>query len=125
VVGRGKKILLVEDEAIIAMDISVRLRRLGYLVPAHASTAQEAVDLDRAENPDFILMDIRLAGELDGIDAARHILARRKVPIAFMTGYTNEETLLRCSALTPIACLPKPVNMGQVQGAIELALERL
>ncbi len=105
------KILVVEDEIFTALWITDHLRRLDYDVGEPAATGVEAVQRARAEKPNFILMDICLVGEMDGIEAARQILTQQPIPIAFMTGYSSQEVKARAVRLKPVAYLLKPILM--------------
>jgi CheY-like chemotaxis protein len=89
------RILVVEDEAIIALGLQRRLQRLGYLVPTTASSGEEAIELAEQQQPDVIFMDIGLRGEIDGIEAAKQIRARFDIPIVFLTAYTDTDTRQR------------------------------
>jgi CheY-like chemotaxis protein len=88
-------ILIVEDEQIVATELKGRLHSLGYRVVGAASTGPEAITKTENLNPDLILMDIRLRGEMDGIETAGRILASRDVPIVFVTAHADEATLER------------------------------
>lgn len=109
-VAEELKVLLVEDEAITAMVIETQLRKAGYRVAGHATSGEEAVSLAAKQVFHVVLMDIRLAGDMDGIEAARRIAKSRRTPIVFMTGYQDEETRRRAAELTPFAYLVKPVS---------------
>jgi len=87
------QILVAEDEAIVAKDVSTRLRHMGYAVPAVAPTGEEAVEQTDAMRPDLVLMDIRLRGKLDGIEAATQIRRRHDVPIIYLTAYADDDTV--------------------------------
>ena len=117
-------ILLIEDEAISALDISRRLENFGHTILATASTGEEAVEYDRKLDPDLILMDIKLKGEMDGIDAAREIGRRRTVPIVFLTAYSDTTTLKRSMSIAPHGYVLKPVNDRDLFATLEAALIR-
>jgi CheY-like chemotaxis protein len=116
------KILLVEDEFFIALLLQMSLERSGYEVGDPVSTGEEAIKCVAQERPDVVLMDIRLAGALDGIEAAREIVARYAVPIIFMTGYSDEETVKQAQALHPLAILTKPVSPPEIMAVVDAAL---
>jgi CheY-like chemotaxis protein len=118
------KLLLVEDEVLIAMLIERHLESLGYQVCEHVATGQAAIDSVAAQQPDIIFIDIRLPGGMDGVQAAQEIRARYDVPIIFMTGYSTPEILDRTQAVNPAAVLEKPLLPHQIEAAIELALQR-
>ena len=112
------KILIVEDEAVTARLLKLSLQRMGYTVCEPAATAEAAIATAGQEQPDVILMDIRLAGEMDGIEAARRIALLCDVSIIFMTGYSDRETRERAQALNPAAYLVKPVTPAEIEPLI-------
>ncbi|NLO77680.1 MAG: response regulator [Methanomicrobiales archaeon] len=89
------KILIVEDEVIIAMALEDSLLDFGYGVAGRATTGQRAVELAMETEPDLALIDIRLNGDMDGVEAAEKISRRLKIPVIFLTAYSDEETLSR------------------------------
>ncbi len=90
------KILVVEDQNIVALNIRNKLKNLGYTVPGTASTGEEAIRKAELTNADLVLMDIMLkGGDMDGIEAAREIKTRLKIPVLYLTAYTDDETLER------------------------------
>ena len=89
------RILIVEDERLIAIDLQRRLTRLGYTVVALAASGAEAIQQALALHPDVVLMDIRLQGNMDGVEAAQHIHASAAIPVVFMTAYVDEATQQR------------------------------
>ncbi|GEM_PF-5656156 len=106
----GRRILLVEDEALIAMDLEWRLRRAGYGRCRIVPTAEEAVTWFEMERHGLVIMDNHLAGDADGIEAALRIRAQSDVPIIIVSGYTRDEAFLaRVRPLGPAACLDKPI----------------
>ncbi len=107
-------VLVVEDEAVLAMLYEKRLKKKGYTVTGRASTREEAVSLAFKNPPDLILMDIRLAGENDGIEAAKEIAERIKTRIIFTTGYSDESIKSRAMALHPLAYLIKPFEINEL-----------
>ena len=116
------RIILVEDETLIAKDEQNMLETLGYEVVGTASTGLEAIEKALSLKPDLILMDIRLKGEMDGIDAACKILEQFHVPIIFLTGHSDDETLQRAKKIQPDGCLSKPFEMNALRSAIETVL---
>lgn len=102
------KAFIVEDEAITAMYLKSYLAKKGYIVLQPAATGEDAVARSLDEKPDVILMDIMLGGALDGIEAARQILAGLDVDILFMTGYPSAETMERVTDLPNIGFISKP-----------------
>lgn len=118
------RVLVVEDEAIVAMDISVMLRGLGYEVEGPASTGEEAVELAERERPDLVLMDIMLRGGMDGVEAARRIRETTGAPIVYLTAYADEGTLLRAKTAEPLGYLLKPFEERELRTTIETALSK-
>jgi PAS domain S-box-containing protein len=118
------RILVVEDEAIIASDIRTALTDLGYTVPAMTARGDEAVRLAQEFSPSLVLMDIQLKGPLDGVDAAREIKARLDVPVVFLTSHSDEATLERAMQVAPHGYLLKPFEERELRTAIEVALHQ-
>lgn len=116
------KILVVEDESIVAMDIKHRLENMGYIVPAITSSGEEAVEKASETDPDLILMDIVLKGEIDGIEAAQQIKEDLDVPIVYLTAYSDERTLKRAKITGPFGYIIKPFEDRELHSAIEVAL---
>jgi CheY-like chemotaxis protein len=113
------KILIVEDEIITAKSLKRDLEAFGYEILKPIPKGEDAVPVAIRENPNLILMDIRLAGGLDGIEAAERIILKKNIPIVFMTGYTTEEIKERASKVNPIDYLEKPVDINKVQQIID------
>ena len=117
-------ILVVEDENLVAMDLQARLEELGFRVSAVVPSGEEAVRTAQESPPDAILMDIKLRGRLDGIEAAQQIRDITDIPIIYLSAY-SEETLLQRAKLTgPYAYLIKPFVTRELKMAIDLALAR-
>ncbi|MDP2216578.1 MAG: response regulator [Methanolobus sp.] len=116
------KVLVVEDENIVALEIKSRLKKLGYLVPSVASTGEEAISKAEAFSPDLILMDIMLKGDIDGIEAARQIRERMDIPVIYLTAYADDETLQRAKLTTPYGYILKPFEEDDLRTNIEIAL---
>src|SRR5579864_8164341 len=92
-----RKIVIVEDEGLIAADLQGRLERAGYRVPGVAASGGEALEVIRAESPDLVLMDIRLSGEMDGIEVADQVRSEFDIPVVYLTAYEDRQTLQRAS----------------------------
>jgi len=116
------KILIVEDEKIVARDIQKSVEIMGYFVCAIASSGEEAVQKAGETRPDLTLMDIVLKGEMDGIKAAEQINALFKIPIVYLTAYDDEDILQRAKITTPYGYITKPFNDRELRIAIEIAL---
>ena len=107
---RQRKILIVEDELIIAMMIEQMLVRQGHQVVGKVTTGESAVEAAGEHNPDLILMDIRLEGEMDGIDAIKAIRRKQNIPVIFLTGNSDEGYRKRINETEYLAFLTKPVT---------------
>ena len=118
------KILVVEDEAIVAVDIRNRLRNLGHTVSALTASGPEAIDRTGELHPDLVLMDIQLRGRMDGVDAADHIRHRFHVPVVYLTANSDENTLQRAKLSEPFGYLSKPFAERELETTIEMALHR-
>lgn len=116
------RIMIVEDEGIVAMNMAVGLRDLGYEVVSVESNGQDAIAKAHETSPDLILMDIVLDGEMDGIDAANAIKSYSDIPIVFLTAYADEKFLSRATESVPAAYLVKPVDARSVHAAIQTVL---
>lgn len=118
------RILIVEDERIVAKDISKRLKNLGYIVVAAVSSGEEAIEKAGETRPDLVLMDIRLKGKIDGINASEQIRAEFNIPVIFLTAYADEKTLQRAKVTEPFGYIVKPFDERELYAAIEVALRR-
>jgi PAS domain S-box-containing protein len=116
------RILIVEDECLIAFDLSRRLPRLGYEVCDTVATGEDAVARAAALQPDLVLMDICLEGKMDGIEAANLIRQHQRVPVVYLTANSDEKTLLRAKASHPATYLLKPFKERELQIGIDMAL---
>ena len=118
----NERILIVEDEKIIAIDLQRRLERFGYSVVGMAGEGEAAVSLALELSPDIILMDIMLAGKMDGIEAAKAIKAAKDIPFIFLTAYTDEKTLERAKEVEPYGYILKPFKERELYTTIDIAL---
>jgi PAS domain S-box-containing protein len=116
------KILIVEDERIVARDIQNRLTRLGYAVVGVTRFGEEAVPLAAGLRPDLVLMDVRLEGAMDGVTAAQEIRDRLQLPVVYLTAYADEETLQRARVTEPFGYVLKPFEERELRTVIEMAL---
>lgn len=116
------QILLVEDEAIVAKDIQSMLIDLGYDVSAVVASGEEAIRKAEEAQPDLVLMDIGLKGEIDGIEAAKQIRNLFNIPIVYLTAYTDGATLQRAKTIRPIGIIIKPATEMELQAIIRKAL---
>ena len=120
----GTRILVVEDETIVRMDIKHRLGRMGYEVVGDTERGEDAVALAGELVPGLVLMDVMLAGNMDGIQAASEIYETWDSPVIYLTAYADEETLQRAKATHPFGYIIKPFEDREVYTAIEMALYR-
>ncbi len=118
------RLMLVEDDVLVALELTARLGQMGYLVVAHATTAPEALDCVRDTAPDLVLMDIRLGQGLDGVDAAETIAHRFNVPVVFMTAHSDDATRRRAEEARPLGYVVKPVRDRDLRSAIDAALSK-
>jgi diguanylate cyclase (GGDEF)-like protein/PAS domain S-box-containing protein len=116
------KILIVEDESIIARDLQFTLEDLGYDVPETANSGESALEKVPHINPNLILMDIRILGEMDGIATAKQILQQFDIPIVYLTAHADEDTLARAKLTTPYGYIIKPFEERELRTTIEIAL---
>jgi PAS domain S-box-containing protein len=116
------KVLIVEDEVIVARNLADRLTRLGYVVSGTAFSGEEAIDQVAEKEPDLVLMDIKLQGEMDGVAAAGEIRTRFDIPVVYLTGYADGPTLERAKVTEPFGYILKPFQVRELQSTIEMAL---
>jgi diguanylate cyclase (GGDEF)-like protein/PAS domain S-box-containing protein len=116
------RILVVEDESIVALDIQCRLESLGYDVPATVASGEKAVEQAGALRPDLVLMDIHLQGRMDGIEAADQIRQRFGIPVIYLTANADHPTVQRAKVTEPYGYVIKPFEERELQTAIEVAL---
>lgn len=120
----GSNVLIVEDEALVALELRENVERLGHDVIGITDSAEQAVSLAIKKKPNLIIMDVRLSGRMDGIEAAELIRNSADIPILFLTAYSGDETLSRATDAEPYGYLLKPVQERQLAGAIEIAMQR-
>lgn len=118
------RVLVVEDERVVARDIKACLENLGYMVPAIASSGEDAIAQARAIQPDLVLMDIRLEGEMDGTQAAQQIWNELQIPIVYSSGYSDRATVERATATAPFGYILKPIRERDLYVAVTTALQR-
>ncbi len=109
------RVLIVEDEIINAMALAEVLPGWGCTVVDMVTSGEEAIRVAEAASPDVILMDISIHGPTDGVAAARDIIGRLGIPVVFMTGYDDDETLEAAKALEPLAILLKPLDVNRLK----------
>lgn len=119
---RPKRILIVEDESLIAYDLASSLEHLGYEVAGIATSGEDAIRMVEEDRPDLILMDIILDGEMDGIETAREIHNRHSIPVIYLTANADEATVTRARDTAPHAYITKPTNERELFSNIDTAL---
>jgi two-component system cell cycle sensor histidine kinase/response regulator CckA len=116
------RIMIVEDELIVAQNLENQLKKLGYEVAAAVGSGQEAVKMAAEMKPDLVLMDIKLSGAMDGIDTADQIHTRFQIPVVYLTAYADDETLERAKTTAPFGYILKPFELKKLHSTIEIAL---
>lgn len=116
------RILIVEDEGLIARDIEDMVRNAGYQVCSVVGTGEDAIEKAETTHPDLILMDIILRGEMDGVEAAEKIRERFNIPVIYLTAHTDENTLQRAKLTEPLGYTLKPVEQKELMTVVEMAL---
>ncbi|MDP3722537.1 MAG: response regulator [Candidatus Omnitrophota bacterium] len=117
------KVLIVEDERIVAKGLHARLTWMGYAVVASVASGEAAIREAEHSSPDLVLMDIRLEGPMDGIEAARRIQQRFNIPVVYLTAHADEQTFERAKQTRPCGYLTKPYAEAELKRAIESALQ--
>jgi len=123
--AKGARILLVEDDFLVAMQMEAALAEAGYAVAGVAATAEEAVELARATHPALVVMDIRLAGTRDGIDAALDLFREQGLRSIFATAHVDQDVRKRAKPAAPLGWLQKPYTMTSLVQIVRQALEVL
>lgn len=120
---RRSSILVVEDGIIVGEDLRRKLQALAYDVVNLVSSGEEAIEQCAMHRPDIVLMDVRLQGAMDGIEAALQIHRRFDIPVVFVTAYSDEATLTRAKRTRPFGFVIKPAEPRELRATIELALD--
>lgn len=118
------RIMVVEDEYVVAKDLQAVLTEMGYAVSCLVASGEEALTRAHADRPDLVLMDVFLAGELDGAETARRINQDLNIPVIFLTAYADHEIVQRAKASQPFGYLVKPLDFRELQAAIEVAAHK-
>ncbi|WP_129596284.1 response regulator [Methanohalophilus profundi] len=121
---KNSRILVVEDEAIVAMVIKRRLQDLGYIVSGVASTGKDAITKVEGTFPDLVLMDIRLKGDMDGIEATKIIKDRFSLPVVYLTAHSDDVTFKKAKETDPDGYILKPFTEKDLSTTIEIALHK-
>ena len=117
-----RSILVVEDEALVARDVQNRLISQGYGIAGWATSGEDAIAEAEKSSPDLVLMDIRLKGKVDGIEAAEQIREKNDIPVVFVTALADDDTLDRAKVADPFGFILKPFSERDLHSTIELAL---
>jgi CheY-like chemotaxis protein len=117
-----EKILVVEDDSIIALTIQGRLKQFGYEVIGRASTGEDAIKKADELKPDLVLMDIHLKGSMDGIQAAEMVYGLYNIPVVYLTAFSDEKTLERAQKTSPFGYVVKPFSDTTLRTTIKMAL---
>lgn len=123
-ISHEPRALIVEDETLIAEELRERLSRLGFSVIAAVGSGEEGVAIATRERPDLVLMDIRLRGEKDGVQAAREIREQVDVPIVYLTAHSDRPTVDRANKTDHDGFVLKPFLRRELQSTIEVAMKR-
>ncbi|MFN3916515.1 MAG: response regulator [Flavobacteriales bacterium] len=115
-------VLVVEDESIVSKDIQMSLKKLGYSVVGSAATGEKAVELANELQPQIVLMDIMLKGQMNGIEAAEAIRQNNRIPVIYLTAYADESTLAKAKVTEPYGYIIKPFKEIDLHTSIEMAL---
>ncbi len=120
-----KRVLIVEDDTITAMMLQRSLNVMGYHVCDPVSTGLEAIRAAQEEKPDIIFMDVRIAGDINGVQAAEKIRETQDIPIAFMTGCFSDETEDLTRNIRPVGVITKPLEIGELRRLIDSVPKRV
>ena len=119
-----KRVLIVEDEALIALELETFLSDFGLEVVGVADTGDRAIELALEHRPNLLMVDVFIRGDMDGIEAARRIRAAIDVPVVFLTAYGDEKTLERAKTTAPYGYLLKPYRPDSLRAAVTIALHK-
>jgi DNA-binding NarL/FixJ family response regulator len=123
-VSPRRRALIVEDETLIAEELKARLSLLGFSVIAAVDTGEEGIAIATRERPDVVLMDIRLKGKKDGVQATEEIRRQVDVPVVYLTAYSDRQTVDRAKQTEYDGFILKPFRAGELQSTIEIAIRR-
>jgi DNA-binding LytR/AlgR family response regulator len=123
--SKKARILIVEDDMIIAANISLQLSNLGYEVTGIESRGEDAVNHAVENQPDIILMDIQLKGNINGIEAAKQIQEKLDIPLIYLTANSDESSFQKAKETRPYAFITKPFNKLNLERTIELVIEKV
>ena len=118
------RVLIVEDESIIAMDMQHKIRKMGYEVVGRVGTGEQAIERAQTLKPDLVLMDINLGGDLDGFAAARTIRQSNDIPVIFLSAYITRDSVSSEGAQLSVAMLPKPIDPYELKSVMGHLFEK-
>lgn len=118
------RILIVEDEYIVAIGIKRMLKEFGYTITGIASTGEDAIVKAESTFPDVVLMDIMLKGNIDGVEAAKEIKEKFEIPVVYLTAYSDNKILERVKPTEPLGYIIKPFDEKDLHSNIEVALHK-
>jgi two-component system, response regulator PdtaR len=118
------EVMVVEDEVVVSLQLEERLKSMGYTIVGCAGTGEESISMAKDLNPDVILTDIVMPGEIDGIDAAEIIRKELDIPVIYLTAWADEEYISRAKYTEPFGYIVKPFNEYEIRAMIEVALHR-
>ena len=121
---KNSKIMVVEDELIVATNIENQLRKIGYEVIPAVDSGEEAILRAQDAKPDLVLMDIKLSGKMDGIEAAQYLYEQLNIPVVYLTAYLDNETLQRAKITSPYGYILKPFEINKLYTTLEIALHK-
>ncbi|MBL7943257.1 MAG: response regulator [Flavobacteriales bacterium] len=117
------EILIVEDDLVVRSNLEILLSELGYRITGFANNAMDALVLFSSRNPDLVIADIGLTGEVDGIELVKRMTEIKRVPIVFLTAHASEDVFERAKSALPFAYITKPIDRVNLERTIDLALE--
>lgn len=118
------KIMVVEDEGVVSIDIRNMLQKAGYGIAAVAFKGEEAIIKAEQSTPDLILMDIGLKGEMDGIETAKRIKGKSSIPVVFLTGFADDITMAKAREVDPSGFIIKPINEVELNEIVDKILKK-
>jgi len=121
--GTGTRLLIVEDQDVMAMTIATVVRRLNYDIVGSAATSERALELAETCQPDIVLMDLGLRGAMDGVETARAIMARTSARVVFLTGAADSAAMARMQALGPVGIVLKPFRRTELASKLAVAAQ--
>jgi CheY-like chemotaxis protein len=119
-----RRVLIVEDERVVALNLERQLTSLGYRVVASVPSGEEALRIAASVSPDVVLMDVQLAGAMRGTEAGESLWTRLRIPVVYATAYSDERTLANARSSMAYGFVVKPYRAAQIHAALRLALDR-